>query len=155
MKLTDHYVDKVLPIKSMVQACDILHEVISNEKDYNRLVQYEQAIYPLLEKRVGDLQGRFDKKEYKIPRIPKSRQERRRYTILKTLPGQPPSETQSMMSHKSSARDISRHNSSSKNGHGNVHATPRLRKRTEMSQMAQLSNDHGLHITQQQLEVIN
>eukprot|EP00347_Sterkiella_histriomuscorum_P007668 403348032 len=88
MRLTDYYLDKIQPLKSFTQICEVLQDVIVYEREFNKLVAYEQKKYPNLEQDILNSQPigyLLDKQSYKMPQIPSMKEEKKRYSLQKSI----------------------------------------------------------------------
>ena len=50
----DNYIDKILPLKNFGMLCQVLHEILISEKEFNRLIEYERLLFPKFVERIED-----------------------------------------------------------------------------------------------------
>ncbi|CDW75284.1 UNKNOWN [Stylonychia lemnae] len=86
----DFYLDKIQPLKTFAQTCEVLQDVITYEREFNKLINYEQKRLPQFEQEIQatTINGyTFDKTAFQIPQIPAMKEEKKRYAIQKSMKG--------------------------------------------------------------------
>lgn len=75
LRNTGFHIEKIVPLNTFTQLCNVLHEVIIDDREFNKLVQYEHLTYPNFEALIKEKKSNsFDKLSYVIPEIPQQKE---------------------------------------------------------------------------------